>query len=103
MPETTSAVLISGEHRVEQAGEAVGAEGRMHFGEQKRAKARWWRWRPEWRRACGQQVTCRPPERLHMLCVGGFMAVPPIAPIPHRLPGSGGRGAARVQLASWSG
>lgn len=35
-------------------------------------------------RAGGQQVMCLPPECLHMLCVGGFMAMPPLARIPHR-------------------
>lgn len=40
---------------------------------------------------------CLPPECLHMLCVGGFMAVPPLARIPHRLGVRGQRGA----LYSW--
>lgn len=52
----------------------------------------WGRWR-----AGRQQVMCLPPECLHMLCVGGFMAVPPLARIP-RWPGvEGHRGA----LYSW--
>lgn len=44
-----------------------------------------------------QQVMCLPPECLHMLCVHGFMAVPPLARIPHRLGVKGHHGA----LYSW--
>lgn len=49
------------------------------------------------RRAGRQQVMCLPPECLHMLCVRGFMAVPPSARIPH-WPGVRGH---RGVLYSW--